>query len=265
MMRPMARGTASPPIPVDERLIAPDTRYEVIDGRVCYVSPADPPHASRHSKLSALLEAYVAPGYDAASDMLTRTSETGDMAPDGSVYPSDPDPHPGGRQLEEVAFEVVSTGRLPAAGDKAAALCGGGVRRVFAIDVAERRLLEWSRPAARWEALGAEAVIEDRVFVIPLPVAELMGAAKADDGVAKALLAKRNPVLMRTVAEGEERGRARGLAEGKAEALLALLRARGLAATEAEERRIRGAGEAEVDRWLERVVSCRSVAELLDR
>lgn len=53
----------------------PETRYGVIDGRVVYVSPADPPHASRHSKLSALLEASVAPGFEAASDMLTRTSD----------------------------------------------------------------------------------------------------------------------------------------------------------------------------------------------
>jgi hypothetical protein len=33
--------------------------YEVEDGRVQYVSPADEPQGSRHSKLSALLEAFV--------------------------------------------------------------------------------------------------------------------------------------------------------------------------------------------------------------
>ena len=80
---------------VDERLVMPETRFEIIDGEVIYVSPADPPHATRHSKLSALLEAYAAPGYEAASDMLTRTSEKGDMAPDGSVYPLAPDPNTG--------------------------------------------------------------------------------------------------------------------------------------------------------------------------
>jgi hypothetical protein len=62
--------------PVDERLVMPESGYEVVDGQVVRVSPADPPHASRHSKVSALLEAYVVPGYDAA-----RTSALGDMAP----------------------------------------------------------------------------------------------------------------------------------------------------------------------------------------
>ena len=47
--------------------------------------------------------------------MLTRTSEKGDMAPDASVHPAAPDPRTGGRQLEDLAFEVVSTERLSAA------------------------------------------------------------------------------------------------------------------------------------------------------
>ncbi len=87
----------------------PETRYEVIDGEVVYVSPAEYPHASRHSKLSALLEAYVADGFDAVCDMLTRTSEKGDMAPDGSIFPLEPDPETEGRQIERLAFEVVNT------------------------------------------------------------------------------------------------------------------------------------------------------------
>src|SRR5947207_1749403 len=85
-----ARPPASPrptakrrvPLPaVDERLVMPETRFEVIDGKVLYVSPAAEPHGSRHSKISALLEAYVAPGYEVAVDMLTRTAVKGDLAP----------------------------------------------------------------------------------------------------------------------------------------------------------------------------------------
>src|SRR4051812_26051938 len=126
---------------VDERLVMPETRYEIIDGKVTYVPPADEAHGTRHSKISAILEAYAADGYDVASDMLTRTSTKGDMAPDASVFPVARDPETGGRQLDELVFEVVSTERLSHAGKKARSLAARGVRRVFAIDVERRRAL----------------------------------------------------------------------------------------------------------------------------
>src|SRR4029453_1602720 len=94
---------------VDLRLVAPESRYEIHDGKVEYVPPSDPPHGIRHSKLSALLEAHVAEEGEVASDMLTRTSEIDDIAPDASVFHREPDPVTGGRRLEELAFEVMST------------------------------------------------------------------------------------------------------------------------------------------------------------
>jgi hypothetical protein len=139
----MRSGRAAFPA-IDERLVMPESRYEVVDGQVARVSPAEPPHASRHSKLSSLLEAYRVEGYDAASDLLTRASELSDMAPDGSVYPLGHDPETGGRLLEELAFEVVSTETLAHAGQKAARLVERGVRRVFAVDVGRGCALEWS-------------------------------------------------------------------------------------------------------------------------
>src|SRR5690348_6238781 len=86
------------PPPVDARLVAPETRYEIDEGRVVYVPPADEPHGTLHSKMSALVEAHAAPGYEVASDMLTRTSEIDDVAPDVSVFPAPRDPATGGRQ-----------------------------------------------------------------------------------------------------------------------------------------------------------------------
>jgi hypothetical protein len=59
-----------------------------------YVAPAAEPHATRHSKLSALLEAHVGDGYEVASDMLTRTSALDDVAPDASVFPAARGPSP---------------------------------------------------------------------------------------------------------------------------------------------------------------------------
>jgi hypothetical protein len=61
-----------PEIPdVNDRLVAPETRYEIHDGKLVYVSPADPPHAERHFQLCAVIEAHTGPGFEAACDLLT--------------------------------------------------------------------------------------------------------------------------------------------------------------------------------------------------
>jgi hypothetical protein len=232
-----------------------------VGGEVVYVSPADQPHGSRHSKLQALLEAYSADGYDAACDMLTRTSQKNDMAPDGSIYPTEPDPETGGRRLEELAFEVVSSETLAHAGRKAEELVGRGVRRVFAIDVERRRGLEWSSATGTWEILATEAAIEDPALVLPLAVHDLVAAGKADDAVARALIAKANPVLMEALSARQ----AEGKAEGKAEAVLAVLAGRGIAVGDAERRAVLAMRDGKLlDAMLERVAACASARELIE-
>ena len=104
------------------------------------MAPADPLHGSRHLQLSALIDAHIGPEFEAACDLLIRSSEIDDIAPDVSVYPEAPDPETGSRQIEQLAFELVSTQSL----SKAAKLVGRGVRRVFAIDVERSLALEWS-------------------------------------------------------------------------------------------------------------------------
>jgi len=64
-----AARDSNPPA-VDDRLVAPTSRFEIWDGRVEYVAPADEPHGTQHSKLSALLEAHVGNDYEVASDMV---------------------------------------------------------------------------------------------------------------------------------------------------------------------------------------------------
>src|SRR4051812_11606832 len=118
---------------VDERLVAPETRYEIHDGELVHMPPAGEAHGTRHSKVQTLVEIHTGPAFDVACDMLTRTSETTDLAPDVSVFPRARDPVTGGRQIEQLAFEVVSTESLGHAGRKAAKLLARGVRRVFAI------------------------------------------------------------------------------------------------------------------------------------
>jgi hypothetical protein len=100
-----------------------------------------------------------------------------DFAQGGSIYPLARDTVTRGRQLEELAFEVVVTESLTHAGKKAARLSGRGVRRVFAIDVEHGRCLEWSVAVDGWEILGADAAIEDPALVPSLPIRDLVSAA----------------------------------------------------------------------------------------
>ncbi|HSK00349.1 MAG TPA: Uma2 family endonuclease, partial [Kofleriaceae bacterium] len=136
--KPAAGPSAELP-EVDERLAEPETRFEVEDGRWVYVAPADEPHGEGHATVGALVKSHHADGYSIAIDMLTRTSRTDDIAPDVSVYPSARNPRSGARQLEELAFEVVSAQSLAHVGQRAAKLVARGVRRVFALDVKRMR------------------------------------------------------------------------------------------------------------------------------
>jgi Uma2 family endonuclease len=263
---------------VDERLVAPEMRFEIIGGKVEYVPPADESHGSRHSKISSILEAYAATGYDVAVDMLTRTSEKGDMAPDASVFPRARDPRTGGRQLEELAFEVLSSERLTHAAKKAHALSERGVRRVFAIDVEKRRALVWSAAQKVWDVLPSDSAIEDRALALPLPIRALVEAAKSDDAVAQALITKKNPVITSALQrasqagklegklEGQIEGHLEGQIEGKIEALLAVLDARGLVIKKKQEKRIRAErDEATLAGWIRAAASCASIADLLGK
>jgi hypothetical protein len=256
-MRPPEADSSLPA--VDERLVAPGTPYEIIDGRVVYVPPADPPHAEAQAALGALLMAHRAEAYKVAVDMLTRTSRIDDMAPDASVFPAARDPKTGGRQLEELAFEIVSTQSIGNAATKAARLAGRGVRRVFAIDIERGRVLEWST-RGEWTILDQRTAIADPALAVDLPIAALLDVGRTDDTVATALRLRRHPEF---VAERDE-GRAEGRAAALAEAVIAVLEARGLVLTAEERERL--CAERNVDRQLRRVTAapaCRSVADLL--
>lgn len=136
MTRAFHHHDPSRPLPaVDEHLVMPGSGFEILDGKVFEVPPALEPHAERNSKLAALLEAHVRDEFNVAVDMLTRTDRLNDFAPDASVYPRARHPETGGRQLEQLAFEIVSTETMGHAALKAAKLIERGVRRVFALDI----------------------------------------------------------------------------------------------------------------------------------
>jgi Uma2 family endonuclease len=264
---------------INDRLVEPDTPYEIWDGEVVYVPPADPPHGERHRQLCSLIDAHTGPEFNSAADLLTRTSRIDDVAPDVSVYPAAPNPRTGRRQLEHLAFEIVSTQSLRRAGRKAAKLVRRGVRRVFAIDVERSRALEWSTETRGWRELDPAGCIEDPALAVALPIATLIRDARPDNAVARALLDKHNPVLQQDRAEGREEGRAEGYAKGRAEGreegraegeaqvraatLIMLLTARGIAVDTATRARIVAERDAQkLDRWIVRAASCAHAVEL---
>jgi Uma2 family endonuclease len=249
---------------IDDRLVEPETRFEMLDGELVYVPPSDPPHAERHLQLCALIEAHTDADFEAAVDLLTRTSRADDQAPDVSIYPKARHPVTGRRQLEQITFEVVSTQSLSDAGEKAGKLVGRGVRRVFAIDVERSRALEWSAVLGTWGLLDARGAITDPALAVPLPIETLIRDAKADDAVQRALAAKRNPVLEEIRAQTRAEGWAKGIGRGKAEAIVAMLDARGIPPDRHERGQILEEQDpARLERWIVRAIACTSVAELL--
>jgi hypothetical protein len=250
---------------LDEHLVVPEvTRDEIIKGRRVVAHPALPAHGDEHSELDFVVRGLVAPGYQVSTDLLTRVGKQSDFASDSSIRKKGDDPATGSRYLEEVAFEVVSTQSEGDVTEKAEEMHERGVRRIFAIFVkGPRRVCEWSPASRRWMPLGAGARIEDPCLVTPLAVSALLDAALADDAVVEALKAKRNPEILKLEAAAEARGEARGKAEGTAEAILEILKARGVAVSQAQrEEVLRCSDLARLSRWVVRAALAASAEEV---
>ena len=89
-----------------------------------------------------------------------------------------------------------------------------GVRRVVAIFVKKGEVREWSAPKKAWLTLDPESTFSDATLARPLLVKELLVTAEADNAVARALLAKNNPVLEQAKSESRSRGVEEGLRRG---------------------------------------------------
>ncbi|NJL28165.1 MAG: hypothetical protein HC897_09865 [Thermoanaerobaculia bacterium] len=182
----------------------------------------DPARAELHSRLSYVLNAHLSPGWVAASFLLA----------EASVRRAGTDPVTGGRFPAEVVFEIVLE-RLPAPQRaRLEALATRGTRRIFVIFLATSEVCEWSAERATFERLEPDTYLEDEAFLRPLPIAAFFDPAKAASAVLYAL-EKRNDPMMRVIkawsqAEGELAGRQVNQAVGKVEAVLTVLRVRGL-------------------------------------
>lgn len=112
--------------------------------------------------------------------------------------------------------------------------------------------------------LDAAGHITDPALEVPLPIEAIIHSAKADDAVARALDAKRNPVIEVIHAESRAEGREEGIYRGQAQAVVAVLAARGVSLDPGERDRILGERDpARLERWIARAIVCTSVAELL--
>jgi len=199
---------------VDDHLVEPETHTEMIDGVVYETMSANEPHATQHTEVTHLLRGCLAEGYEAAVDMLTRADKKTDVAPDVSVYPSARDPKTGGRQLEELAFEVCDSEREAHVTRKVKKLAKRGVRRLFYVDVEARRLREWHHASGAWGPLDDDQEIVDRCFRVPIPAKALVDRVLADDTVARALLVANNRVIEQALSERERKGERRGVRRG---------------------------------------------------
>jgi hypothetical protein len=195
--------------PVDDRIVAPESRAEIVEGSLFFSPPADERHAVPHADLAYVLRAHVNPGFNVAVDMLTRTSKVSDFAPAASVYEAERDPETGGRRLERLAFEIVNEQPLSTQTTKARELAKRGVGRIFCLVTKHRRLLEWSGETDAWSAAPVES-IDDPCFVRPLPANALLDGPTADTAVVRALRAKGRPEFD----AGREEGREEGLRTG---------------------------------------------------
>jgi hypothetical protein len=213
---------------LDDRLVQPGTRDEMLRGEIICAQPAHPPHAEQHTRLDYVVEAHVASGYIVATDMLTRAGERSDFATDTAVRKAGTDPATGTRYLEELAFEVVSTQSLREITMRAEDLTDRGVRRLLAIFVRRREVCEWSRTQGRFVALSPDDVIDDPTLARPLPVRALLDRLQADNAVIDALDSKDNPRLRSIRShereQGLELGLEQGLEQGRIEAIESVCR-----------------------------------------
>jgi hypothetical protein len=255
--------------PLDEHVVEPETREEMVRGERIFAQPAPAPHGDRHFCLNFVLGAHVSLGYVGSTGLLTHVLHGSDFASDTCIRRGGEDPATGSRFLEELAFEVVYEQPLKKASERAEDWSLRGVRRVFGIFVEKGTVEEWLPMAKTWRALDLDSVISDPCFVRPFSVRALLDPAVAEDEVARALEVQDNPAILAMKAASEERGKRRvgerGARRAVTAAVLTVLASRRLEVPP----RVRAVVEASEDlaqlrRWLARAATAASAADVID-
>lgn len=193
---------------VDDQLVRPETREELVRGRAVLAMPAKEPHADRHHTVDYLTGGCIAPGYIGSVDLLTRAGPKSDFATDTCIRREGIDPATGSRYLEELVFEIVNEQSTSDVTERAEDLSNRGVRRIIAIFVKKNEVREWSAERNDWLVLDPAGALEDRTLTQPIPIRALLDRNEADNTVARALRAKGNPEILAVRREGVEEGRA---------------------------------------------------------
>jgi hypothetical protein len=243
---------------LDERLVEPEGREEMIRGVRVLAAPSAPEHGDPHFNLSVLLGTHAKPNVTGSTDMLTRTSGNSDFASDTSLRRSGIDPKTQERYLEELAFEVVHTESASHITAKAMEMTARGVRRVFALFVLKRSVCEWR--SGRWEPLSEHDAISDELLATPLPVKALLNAGAVGTAALRALIARDEPELKRILDLAHEKGELLG----KREAIRQLLSRDGHALTDEQTVRLNHCDDLKtMNTWLELAVNGRTARDVL--
>ncbi|MBK9261657.1 MAG: DUF4351 domain-containing protein [Polyangiaceae bacterium] len=216
-MERRSKPTPAPFPPVDEHIVVPEvSRVELIDGREVIDVGSLSPHADAQALTGFLLAAHVLREFVVATELLTRSSVESDFATDVCIRKRGIDPETGSRYLEELSFEIVNEQSMSDVTGKAKNLARRGVRRIFAIFVKSGEIREWSKSSGEFTRLDMNAMFDDPVFVRPIAVKALVDStlAEAENEVAKALIAKKNPEIAKLQQEAEQHGHKKGLDEG---------------------------------------------------
>lgn len=262
--RPRAPGKDDFPR-VDDHVVEPETRQEMVRGERIQAQPARAPHGDRHFRLDYVLGAHVREGYVGSTDLLTRVLHGSDFASDTCIRREGEDPATGQRFLEEVAFEIVYAQPLKKATERAEDWCRRGVRRVFGVFVKKGTVEEFLPGPGTWRPLAPGEVIDDPCLVRPLGVQALLGATSVDDEVARALEAKDNAAILAMKAESEALAGRRAARRELAEAVLSVLAARGIEASPRARTAFLGSEDLpQLRRWLVRAVTVTRADELID-
>jgi hypothetical protein len=92
---------------VDDHLVRPETREELVRSRLMLKPPATAPHAARHAMVNYVTRGAIAPGYIGAAGLLTRVGPDSDFGTDTCLRREGIDPTTGTRYLEELVLEIV--------------------------------------------------------------------------------------------------------------------------------------------------------------
>jgi hypothetical protein len=242
---------------VDDHIVRPETREEMVRGELILAQPAKPPHADCHSTLDNVTATHVAPGYIASCDLLTRFGPRSNFATDVCVRKKGTDPESGGRYLEELAFEIVNEQSLRHITIRAEDIAARGVRRLIVIFVKRGTVTEWSPAEHRFVPLSLDGVLEDPTLAHPIPIRAMLDAAVAEQAVAAVVWAQDNPWILERKQELRT--------QTQQASLLLVLQGRGLHPSDEQRAIIESCSDPErLQRWLAAAGRVGSVAELLE-